>query len=323
MKYTPLVSIVIPAYNAANYLVEAIESALAQTYSNIEVVVVNDGSCDNGDTEKIALSYGDKIRYFVKSNGGSSSALNEGIKNMRGEWFSWLSHDDLYYPQKIEKQIAYLSELAEESDAISNHVIFAGSEQIDAKGYVIKRQKIRDLYRIKDYLDSINGNQWLIAEPTRYMFHGCSCLVHKSVFARIGGFNEGLRIINDFDIWYRIYSSNYNIHFIPEILVKGRVHPKQLSYEIGYSYHNEEQDMFWNRSFEWLMTNYPNQFELFFLFGRNAYLKTRNREGDLAFDKAYTLEPQKKISLFLKKRSYKLYAYVRTTVKKVYLLIRN
>ena len=109
--YFPKVSIVIPAYNASNYLEEAIDSALAQTYSNIEIIVVNDGSLDDGATERVALAYGDKIRYFYKENGGSSSALNFGIANMTGEWFSWLSHDDLYLPEKIEKQIAYISSL--------------------------------------------------------------------------------------------------------------------------------------------------------------------------------------------------------------------
>ena len=102
MKYKPLVSIVIPVYNGSNYMAEAIDSALSQTYENIEVVVVNDGSRDEGRSDDIAKSYGDKIRYFPKENGGSSSALNEGIKNMRGEWFSWLSHDDLYYKDKIK-----------------------------------------------------------------------------------------------------------------------------------------------------------------------------------------------------------------------------
>ena len=77
--YEPKISIVIPAYKAANYLAEAIDSALAQTYSNVEIIVVNDGSPDDGATAAVAKSYGDKIRYFEKENGGSSSALNRGI----------------------------------------------------------------------------------------------------------------------------------------------------------------------------------------------------------------------------------------------------
>ena len=73
------VSIIIPVYNGSNYLKEAIESALAQTYDNVEVLVVNDGSNDGGATEQIALSYGERIRYFKKENGGVASALNVGI----------------------------------------------------------------------------------------------------------------------------------------------------------------------------------------------------------------------------------------------------
>ena len=78
-NYSPLVSIVIPVYKGATYMRIAIDSALAQTYLNTEVIVVNDGSPDDGETEKIALSYGDKIRYFTKPNGGCASALNFGI----------------------------------------------------------------------------------------------------------------------------------------------------------------------------------------------------------------------------------------------------
>ena len=107
--FAPKVSVVIPVYNGANYLREAIDSALSQTYSNIEIIVVNDGSNDKGETRNIALSYGDKIRYFEKENGGVSSALNLGIREMTGEYFSWLSHDDSYKPQKIENSIRYLS----------------------------------------------------------------------------------------------------------------------------------------------------------------------------------------------------------------------
>lgn len=102
-EFSPLVSIVIPVYNGADYLGEAIDSALMQTYGNIEVIVVNDGS--NDETDAIARSYGDKIRYYSKKNGGVATALNLGIENMRGEYFSWLSHDDIYMPEKIELQI--------------------------------------------------------------------------------------------------------------------------------------------------------------------------------------------------------------------------
>ena len=125
--YNPTVSIVIPAYNAANYLAEAIDSALAQTYPHIEIIVVNDGSRDEGATAAVAARYGDRIRYVEKENGGSSSALNTGIAHMTGEWFSWLSHDDLYEPDKLEKQVRYLNELETDARPVWENVLFSGS----------------------------------------------------------------------------------------------------------------------------------------------------------------------------------------------------
>ena len=104
------VSIIIPVYNGANYMRDAIDSALAQTYENIEVIVINDGSTDNGKTDKIARSYGDKIRYYNKKNGGVASAINYGLEKMTGDYFSWLSHDDRYLPNKVSDEISFLEE---------------------------------------------------------------------------------------------------------------------------------------------------------------------------------------------------------------------
>jgi len=84
VEFCPKVSIIIPVYNGSNYLREAIDSALAQTYKNIEIIVINDGSSDEGRTEAIAKSYGDKIRYIYKKNGGVSTALNVGILAAEG-----------------------------------------------------------------------------------------------------------------------------------------------------------------------------------------------------------------------------------------------
>ena len=84
---SPLVSVIIPVYNGGDYLAEAINSVLSQSYPNIEIIVVNDGSDDEDLTEKVALSFGERIRYFSKKNGGVSSALNFGLKKMKGDFF--------------------------------------------------------------------------------------------------------------------------------------------------------------------------------------------------------------------------------------------
>ena len=111
MRNQPKVSIVIPVFNGSDFLNQAIDSALAQTYPNLEIIVVNDGSTDEGKTERIAESYGPKIRYFWKTNGRVASALNFGIQRMTGDYFSWLSHDDVYYPEKIHEQMDLFFEL--------------------------------------------------------------------------------------------------------------------------------------------------------------------------------------------------------------------
>lgn len=318
----PKVSIVIPAYKASKYLAQAIDSALAQTYSNIEVIVVNDGSPDDGATREVALSYGDKIRYFEKENGGSSSALNRGIQEMTGEWFSWLSHDDLYLPDKVKEQVAFMQSLALSEDQLERHVFFTASELINAERQVIQRSKAAKNQEIHQLLETLEGNERLVAESIDFLFHGCSCLVHRRAFEDIGGFDENLRIVNDIDYWIRLYMANYKIHFIPKVLVYGRVHAEQVSRNIGYSYHNPEQDMFWRRSLEWLKSNAGDQYELFYVFGRSAFRKTRNAEGKEAFRIAGELKPSRKWKLFAEKQYFKLYAKLRSVAKRVYVFFR-
>ena len=127
---TAKVSVVIPVYNGNDYLAEAIDSALAQTYKNIEVLVVNDGSNDEGKTERIAQSYGEKIRYFSKQNGGVASALNRAIAEMTGDYFSWLSHDDLYTKDKVEKEMNALSRVGREDVVIySDYSVFTNNPE--------------------------------------------------------------------------------------------------------------------------------------------------------------------------------------------------
>lgn len=321
--YLPKISIVIPAYNASNYLAEAIDSALAQTYKNIEIIVVNDGSKDDGATERIALSYGDKIRYVFKENGGSSSALNIGIANMTGDWFSWLSHDDLYIPEKLEKQVRYMQDLCVSEEELPRHIFFSASELIDAEGKIIKYSNMKQAEKLSKELESIPNNGYLVAEPTKYIFHGCSCLIHKDAIGDVGGFDEQLRILNDVEFWYRLYKADYKVHYIPNPLVKGRIHAAQVSKVIGYSYHNPEQDAFWNSSLDWLMEHYPENNKLFFLFGRNAYLKTRYAEGERAFSYLISMHASQKVKMSVLKWGYKTYASVRECAKKIYLRVKT
>lgn len=323
-KYEPKVSIIIPAYNASNYLAQAIDSALAQTYKNVEIIVVNDGSNDNGATKQVAATYAGKITYLEKENGGSSSALNMGIRHMSGEWFSWLSHDDLYYPCKLEEEVKTLNDLVNNGvpeEQLYKHICFGAADLIDGDGKIIRQETSRNIQKTNDKINSPNGTLKLIAIPTQDGFHGCSCLVHKKAFVEVGMFDETLRLINDMDLWFRLYSNKYIVHFVPKVLVCGRVHSKQISRSVGFSYHNAEQDMFWNRSLNWLMDNCPDNFEMFYLFGKTALLKTRYKEGKHALAVAAQLCPDKKRMIQIKQLAFLLYAFLRNILKRTYLWI--
>ena len=222
----PLVSIIIPVYNGANYLKDAIDSALAQTYPNIEVLVINDGSNDNGLTENIALSYGDKIRYFYKENGGVASALNLAIKNMKGEYFSWLSHDDMYYPNKIERQI---QELYKNGDLKS--IVYSAYDLLDVNSQVITHVFLKSTYSEEKLTNSV-------FPVLQGLVSGCSLLIHKSHFERIGLFNTDLITTQDYDLWFRMFRWQ-KIIYINEPLIIVRIHNDQGSKTI--SCHNEER----------------------------------------------------------------------------------
>lgn len=211
MVFEPKISIVIPVYNGANYLRVAVDSALRQTYENVEVIVVNDGSNDGDETENIAKSYGNRIRYFYKENGGVASALNFGIERMTGDYFSWLSHDDLYYPLKVEKQVDYLR-LLDDPDV----VLYGDFEFVDKKGDVIGQ------YRIENRIAE-NPLRAILSTSV----HGCSILVPRKAFESTGLFNEGLRTIQDNEMWLRIYKHGFNFLHIPEVLIQSRVHEEQ------------------------------------------------------------------------------------------------
>ncbi len=205
-------SIVIPVYNGSNYLREAIDSALAQTYRNIEVVVVNDGSNDEGATDQIALSYGSKIKYLRKENGGTSTALNLGIMNMTGEYFCWLSHDDLYRPENIQRQIETLKELKDKRT-----ITITELNCINANYEVTANSTDYQLHRVA----WPNRNNIGIY-PVIYMkLHGCQLMFHKTIFDEVGFFDESSLVAQDFEFFSRAFSKFPNV-LVPEVLGTAR-----------------------------------------------------------------------------------------------------
>ena len=231
IMWNPLVSIIIPVFNGSNFLHEAIESALAQTYKNIEILVINDGSNDEGETERIALSFGNKIRYFSKENGGVATALNLGIENMRGEYFSWLSHDDLYMKNKISYQINILSEL---DDKLT--ILACGFKIIDENGLCIHEF---------DYLKGPFSHQMNIPLFALFLnaIHGCTLLIHKNHFCRTGLFDPNKVTTQDYVLWFKMWRGQ-NFLFHDGLLVLAREHRKRSS-KVNFELHTKECDELW------------------------------------------------------------------------------
>ncbi|MBI5075475.1 MAG: glycosyltransferase [Nitrospirae bacterium] len=228
----PHVSIIIPVYNGSTYLREAIDSALAQTYKHIEVIVINDGSNDGGKTEEIAVSYGDKIRYLFKQNGGVATALNLGIREMRGDYFSWLSHDDVYLPSKLAVQV---SALKQETDPV---VLYGDYYIINAKSEVIGLRQ----------LGHLAAEQFLYLLIASYPVNGCTTLIPRLCFNDVGLFNERLKTTQDYDMWVRL-SKKYRFVHMRHALMQARCHPGQGS-RITREIHEAEANDFYVRCLE-------------------------------------------------------------------------
>ena len=211
MDFEPKVSIIIPVYNGSDFLRQAIDSALSQEYPNIEILVVNDGSNDGGASEKIAMEYGDKIRYFSKKNGGVASALNVGIKEMTGDYFSWLSHDDLYFPNKVKSQIQALSGMQQ-----AKTILYANYEIISENREVIT----------KVMLPNEPSENFRYFITVKNILHGCTLLIPKTAFEECGLFNESLRTTQDYDLWFKM-AEKYDFVHIPHVIVKARAHAGQ------------------------------------------------------------------------------------------------
>jgi glycosyltransferase involved in cell wall biosynthesis len=216
-KTLPLVSLAIPVFNGSNFMRFAIDSALAQTYPHIEIIVVNDGSSDHGETEKIALSYGDRVSYYSKKNGGVGSALNLALKKSCGEYFCWLSHDDLYLPEKVARQVEFLKSLP-----TKDAVVFCLFSQINAYGKLLPELPLPPKFNPDSAAYQLLLNQWL---------HCCSILAPRSMFLEMGGFREDLPTTQDYDLLIKI-GVRYPFFEIPEILLQQRKHPDQGSLKV-------------------------------------------------------------------------------------------
>ncbi len=198
----PLVSVIIPVYNGASFLSDAIVSALEQSHDNIEVLVIDDGSTDN--TPEICKKYSDKIRYYRKENGGQAIARNFGIEQSGGDLIAFLDSDDIWASEKIEKQICRM-QLKRCMWSYTDAVAFSDN---------------KFLFRFSNISEQFEGNIFTSLFLKNNIV-ASSVIVHRDILKKIGNFAH-IRL-EDWDLWLRI-AEKYEVALVKEELVQYRIH---------------------------------------------------------------------------------------------------
>lgn len=199
----PRVSVLIPTYNCARFLSDAIESVLAQTFQDFEIIVVDDGSTD--DTAQVVARY-PQVRYIYKEHSGISASRNAAVSAACGEVVAFLDADDMFTPEKLEKQLAYLDENPD------CQLIFTKAENFYEDENARQGQAQQALYN---------------ASLERCII---TCAIRRSVFEKHGDFRTDYPHGEDTQFMYRLSISGLSInHCLPEVLYKRRVHSNNIS----------------------------------------------------------------------------------------------
>lgn len=214
MNTLPLVSVIIPTYNGEKYLRETIASVAGQTYLRCEVIVVDDGSTGRSVAD-ICGEYGERLKYIRQENRGLSAARNTGIRASTGAYVAFLDDDDLWLPEKIERQMAFYERLTLEGRQPG--LVNTGVVYMSETGVTLSKT----LYRFAG-----NGYGKLIHMD--YVSCPSSVMVARSVLDRVGFFDEQLIGMQDYDLWIRI-AREYPIFSLNEHLVRHRSRDGSLS----------------------------------------------------------------------------------------------
>lgn len=203
MSIPDLVSTVIPTYNRRGELPRAIDSALAQSWPDQEILVVDDGSTD-GTAQMLADRYGNRVRCIIKPNGGVSSARNLGMREAKGEFIALLDSDDEWLPGKLEKQVALLRA----NPALG--MALCDVQRVDAA------HRPTDVLRRREAIP--RDGDALLTLLRMPSLAPASVLMRRTVFESIGGFDEGLRTAEDIDFHLRV-AEKFGIGVVEEPLV--------------------------------------------------------------------------------------------------------
>jgi glycosyltransferase involved in cell wall biosynthesis len=284
----PAVSIIIPTHNYARFLSEAVESVLGQTFSDFELIIVDDGSTD--DTADVVNTFlrDQRVRYIHQDKRGPSAARNAGIRAARGEFIALLDADDVWLPSKIEKQLRLIGESADVG------LVYCLAENVDEKGEALPHVPMPHMEQAA-YKD-------LLYFPLTLP----SCvLTRKRIFDEVGLFDETLTSIEDTNMWIRILRYHKSA-YVNEVLVKIRKHMKSSQTDLA----NMERNLLLHvqKCIEMFPELEQDRQEAYFQIYKGlmylAYMYNKKKEMLIYYTKAGWRRPSfyyESIAVFLKK----------------------
>ena len=204
---SPSVTCIVPAYNAARFIGETIDSVLAQTFPVAEIIVVDDGSMDT--TSAVVEGYSDTVRLIRQPNTGPAAARNNGIRNSSGDFIAFIDSDDLWTPDKLEIQMARFTERPELQVCFTHLINFR-----NLPGSIL----FRDGYEETD--------EWPLVH-----FIPSSMVARRNAFGVVGGFSEELRRAEDTEWYARMMMRGITYEVVETVLLYRRVHDRNLTME--------------------------------------------------------------------------------------------
>ncbi|MCC5642104.1 glycosyltransferase [Nostoc sp. CHAB 5824] len=210
-KKLPVISVIIPAYNSEKTINHTIQSVLNQTFTDLELIVINDGSQDS--TLAIVTQIQDpRIKVFSYSNAGGNVSRNRGLHRAVGEFVSFLDADDIWTPDKLQSQLKALQE------NITAKVAYSWTDYIDENGeFILSGKRV-----------NVNGNVYEHLLLNNFLENGSNPLICRKALITLGGFDESLSAAQDWDMWLRL-GSKFNFICVPSIQILYRISANSVS----------------------------------------------------------------------------------------------
>jgi glycosyltransferase involved in cell wall biosynthesis len=215
LSNTPAVSVVIPAYNVAPFIRETIDSILAQSFKDYEIILVNDGSPDTTELERALEPYGERVRYLKQENRGAAAARNAGLRVARGTYIAFLDADDYWMENYLEEQMVLIRQ-ADHFDLVYADALLFGDSELHGRTYM----------EIAPSHGEVTFEK-LVRDECNVITSGV--LARRQVLLDVGLFDEELRRAQDYDLWLRLAKSGARLGYQRKVLLRYRIHSDSLS----------------------------------------------------------------------------------------------